>query len=102
MKLMKSKQTKEAVALIDKGEVVIVHYLLDQCFTSLIHLSPPHQVNLGHALFFAALLGRVQIVQTLLEKGAKVVIMQTQSKFALSQISHSPFPEKVVMAYAMS
>ena len=64
----------------------------------LLHLSPPHQVDLGHALFFAALLGRVQIVQTLLEKGAKVVILRTQSKFA--HISHSPFPEKVVMAFS--
>ena len=100
MKLMKSKKTKKAVALIDKGEVVIAHYLLDQCFTNLIHLSPPHQVHLGHALFFAALLGRVQIVQTLLEKGAKVVILRTQSKFA--HISNSPFSEKVVMAYALS
>lgn len=33
------------------------------------------QVNLGHALFFAALLARLPIVQTLLEKGAKVVII---------------------------
>ena len=73
------------------------------CFilVPLLHLySPPHQVNLGHALFFAALLGRVQIVQTLLEKGAKVVILRTQSKFA--HISNSPFSEKVVMAYALS
>merc|ERR1712055_963744 len=50
---MKSKQTKEAVVLIEKGEV-----------------------DLGHALFFAALLGRVQIVQALLEKGAKVDVTE--------------------------
>ena len=40
--------------------------------------SPPPltQVNFGHALFFAALLDRLQIVQTLLEKGAKVVVIK--------------------------
>ena len=66
MKLMKSNQTEEATAWIDKEEV----------FSDLfpfLDLAPP-QVNLGHALFFAALLGRLHIVQTLLERGAEVVI----------------------------
>ena len=68
MKLMKNNQTEEATAWIDKEEV------FSDLFPFLdLDLAPP-QVNLGHALFFAALLGRLHIVQTLLERGAKVVI----------------------------
>ena len=40
----------------------------------------PLQVNLGHALFFAALLDRLQIVETLLEKGAQVILIKFLSK----------------------
>ena len=36
-------------------------------------------MNLGRALLFAALLGRLQTVQTLLENGAKVVMIKTRA-----------------------